>query len=400
MSDSSLRPLPDIERALGWITAGFNLLYVLTASAGFVAFLASSRGAGAVVVTLLVAVPVVVGGTFAAASRSSRLRWGLSAACYPVAVLAWASCLAAPFAPQSPPWLLAMLVPFVLQVQMASRSLPWTALVTVCVLALIGLVETGPGQLTLAAVLGQFLLITPIGILLAAVMALLRRSAARTEKAQQASLQKTAVSRLNDVTEVELERTDALVHDTVLTTLLQAASAEQDEEAERAKRMAQNALRVLAHVNRTGQLGSAVRLRAAVSAHEHHLDPAVRSFEILLDDHRLEDLLLPSGAADAILGALAEAMNNSVRHANAHMRTVHLRPLGPDGVHIEIDDDGQGFDYPAAHGAGIQSRIILPLRGVEGRAELRSSTGRGTSVRLSWGSVSLADVRLLEGAEA
>jgi signal transduction histidine kinase len=160
--------------------------------------------------------------------------------------------------------------------------------------------------------------------------------------------------------------------------------------------MAQNALRVIAHVSRAGDLGAGVRFSSAISAHEHELDPAIRSFEIVLDDARLEDLLLPADAADALLVAMTEAMDNSVRHSEAARRIVHLRALGPDGVWIAIDDDGRGFDYPAAAGVGIRDRIVTPMLSIEGRAELSSAVGSGTKVRLSWGSVSVADVRTIE----
>ena len=66
-----------------------------------------------------------------------------------------------------------------------------------------------------------------------------------------------------------------------------------------------------------------------------------------------------------------------------------------DGPH-DHDDDGRGFAYPAPTGAGIRDRIVVPMLTVEGRAEVDTAFGHGTTVRLTWGSVSVADVRSVE----
>lgn len=391
-----LRPLPDVERALGWIVAGFNLMYALTAGVGFVEFAQSTPSLGVALITALVAVPLVLVAALAVFKRVSRPAWGASIGCYATAILSWSMFVSAPLDASRPGWLTAMLIPAILQALMATRSMLLTALITGGLVGTLAAVQVLAGGLQLAVVAAAALMIAPFGLMLAAVVTVVRRTARRAGRALQTTLQEVAVARFDDVTETERVRTDALVHDTVLTTLLQAASAENGEETDRAARMAENALRVIAHVTRAGSLGGGVRLRSAVSAHEHRLDPSIRSFDIVLDDHQLEDLLLPADAANALLVAMTEAMDNSVRHADAKRRSVHLRPLGPDGVRIEVDDDGRGFDYPTVAGAGIRTRIINSMLSVEGRAQLTSALGNGTSVHLSWGSVSLTDVRSIE----
>jgi two-component sensor histidine kinase len=395
-SATDLRPLPDVERALGWIVAGFNLLYILTASTGYSRFVLSTPVAGAAAITTLVVLPVVVASALAVFRRVSRSIWVMSVAGYLAASVLWPLCVSRPLDASDPSWVVAMLIPAVLQAVMATRSIPATGIVLVGLAAVLFVGATAAGHLPPTTALTHILMIAPFGMLLAVIVSLVRTVAKRTRAAQEASLREVVAARFDDVTETERIRTDALVHDTILTTLLQAASVESAEEAERAHRMAENAIRVIAHVSRSSGLGAGVRLRAAVSAHEQHLDPAIRSFEIILDDLGLEDLLLPADAADALLVAMTEAMDNSVRHAAADHRVVHLRPLGPDGVRIEVEDDGRGFDYPTVAGAGIRDRIITPVVTVEGRAELRSIIGSGTSVRLSWGSVSLSDVRTID----
>ena len=310
MKADELRPLPDVERSLGWIVGGFNLLYALTAGVGYAEFARTTPAMGVVGITVLIVLPLLVDAALAAFRRVTRTVWGLSALGYTAAVLVWPLCIALPLDTSAPSWLLAMLIPTVLQALMATRSVPVTALVTLGLVGALAFAETVRGGVPLPTMLVESLMIAPFGLLLAVVVTLVRRAADRTRRAQQATLQEVASARFDDVTEGERVRTDALVHDTILTTLLQAASAEQEDETDRARRMAENALRVIAHVSRTRDLGAGVRLRSAVTAHEHHLDPVIRSFDIVLEDHRLEDLLLPADAADALLVAMTEAMDN------------------------------------------------------------------------------------------
>lgn len=396
MSTGEVRALPDVERALAWVVAGFDLLYAATLSVNLVRFAQRTPAVDVVLVLLLVLGPLALAGVQALRGRATRPMWTASAACYLIAIATWPLFLTAPLDVDRPSWLAAMLIPATLQVLMAARSMLVTSLFTAAVSVYLASVGALLGGLRVSTVVTQALMIAPFALILAAVVTIVRGAARRAAAAHRMALQEVAAARFEDVTEAERVRTDALVHDTILTTLLQAASAERDDETERARRMAANALRVIAHVSRARELGSGVRLRAAVTAHEHRLEPAIRSFEIVLDDPDLEDLLLPAEAADALLTAMTEAMDNSVRHAEADHRTVRLRALGLDGVRVDVDDDGRGFDYPAAAGDGIRDRIMTPMLLVEGRAELASQPGDGTSVRLSWGSVTVADVRPIE----
>jgi signal transduction histidine kinase len=395
-SDPRTRALPDVDRALGWMVAGFSCVFAMTAGNDFLDFVHSISAAAAIAIVALVVVPLLATAAAAARGRASRWVWAAAAACYPVALLIWALSITAHLRTTGPSWFVAVALLSILQVAMATRSFRATVGIAAGLAASIVLVLSLVGGVPLAAACAEVALVVPFGVLLSAVVSVVRRAARRTGLVQQRTLQELAAARFDDATETERVRTDALVHDTILTTLLQAASAERPEETDRARRMAANALRVIAHVNRAGELGAGVRLRDAVSTHEQRLDPAIRSFDVVLDRHELEDLLLPAEAADALLVAVAEAMDNSVRHADADRRRVHFRPLGPDGVRIEVEDDGRGFSYPTATGTGIRDRILVPMSTVEGRAEVDSVLGHGTTIRLTWGSVAVADVRSIE----
>jgi signal transduction histidine kinase len=96
--------------------------------------------------------------------------------------------------------------------------------------------------------------------------------------------------------------------------------------------------------------------------------------------------LLPTHAV--ALRILQEGLTNVLRHAAALRCVVKLHFLGDEHFWLTIGDDGRGFDVPAVLGGGLSERNI-GLHGMIERAELmggrlrlRSSPGRGTTLRL------------------
>lgn len=91
---------------------------------------------------------------------------------------------------------------------------------------------------------------------------------------------------------------------------------------------------------------------------------------------------LPPTTAHAVLRVAREALANAERHARAATVRLSLERRD-DGVELELQDDGVGFD-PAAPGGdrygvrGMRERAAL----LGARLELTSAPGRGTRVRL------------------
>jgi signal transduction histidine kinase len=113
--------------------------------------------------------------------------------------------------------------------------------------------------------------------------------------------------------------------------------------------------------------------------------------ELLVRQHRqridleLDDALPGDPARDAdVLRIAEEALQNAIRHAEAERISVRLRRDG-DGLLLEVEDDGVGFDPQAAE---LRSRRLgltsmeERARRVGGRLEVRSAAGQGALVRL------------------
>lgn len=96
---------------------------------------------------------------------------------------------------------------------------------------------------------------------------------------------------------------------------------------------------------------------------------------------------VPAAVVDAVRGAAAEALRNSVRHAGPDAtRRVELR-VDADGLRLTLRDDGRGFDPDAVDPArlGVRSSVLARMRSLEGgRAEVTSAPGAGTEVVLEW----------------
>jgi signal transduction histidine kinase len=97
-------------------------------------------------------------------------------------------------------------------------------------------------------------------------------------------------------------------------------------------------------------------------------------------DPEAASLLAPH--ASDVLQLAREAVANAVRHSGARTVAIELQQ-DVDGIVLEVEDDGSGFDPEAAtrgHGlANLRSRA----EAIGGRLEIVSAPGRGTSVRLS-----------------
>jgi signal transduction histidine kinase len=188
----------------------------------------------------------------------------------------------------------------------------------------------------------------------------------------------------------EQARFAALIHDAVLSTLLDASRA--GTESPVLRQQAQRTLDQLDecrggdterdHLDAQSAVGF---LRSAV----HEVNPGVRFTARRWAG--LDDLRLPVDAAGTIAAALAEAVRNSLRHATVPGRSVRRTvtvTVSAGGIRVVFRDDGAGFDLDRvpADRLGNSVSILGRMRQLAGGAGfVESQPGEGTTVTLVWG---------------
>ena len=174
----------------------------------------------------------------------------------------------------------------------------------------------------------------------------------------------------------EIART---LHDGVLQTLAVVRRRSTDADLVRLAHEQERELREYLFGSATtisggGEVGA--RLRSAAALFEDRYGGSARV--VLAPD-------LPAvtpDVADALVGAVGEALTNAGKHGAATTVTVFAEPAD-DSLFCSVKDDGAGFDTAAvAEGVGLSRSIRGRVVEVGGRVELDGNPGRGAEVRL------------------
>lgn len=213
---------------------------------------------------------------------------------------------------------------------------------------------------------------------------LLRSSANKVDLASEAATAAAVERARVDARERERSRIDALVHDSVLTTLLVAANARGENQILAARDSAQSAI---------------ARLRAAASdATETDTISVLSFFQALLELLQRQDPKLESSVSGAdgrqltpevvaaLTDATAQAVTNSMQHAGrSATRFVRLKATSRE-IKIVVKDDGVGF-WPSRvpkNRLGLRMSIIERVESVGGRVFIDSKPGNGASIVMEW----------------
>ncbi|SBN63983.1 Signal transduction histidine kinase [Curtobacterium sp. 9128] len=263
------------------------------------------------------------------------------------------------------------------------RATVYNALVPI-VYIVIRLTPAG-GEVGLTRALLDGVYTTILGIVTLVLAVVLRRAAAAVDSAQATAVRRYSHAIREHATEVERVQVDAIVHDSVLTTLLSAARADTLEAKTLASRMARNAIDHLAAASDGPREVPPVplaelhaRIGAAVSALAAPV--AVRGGPFGMHN-------APAPAADALASAAIQAAVNSVQHAGDGVeRWVSVDVSASGVVRVEVGDDGTGFDADAipAGRLGVRRSIIERVAAADGIAEIHTAPGAGTRVVLTW----------------
>ena len=223
-------------------------------------------------------------------------------------------------------------------------------------------------------------------VLIAMVLAL-RWEAGKTDSANQEAISSAVESARVDAVEIERSRLDALVHDSVLTTLLVAAHAETAEQRMLASKSAIEAIERLKKARSDESQPAQFTLASFFHALELRVQETSREFQV--STSRINDLPISSQVAQALTEATLQAVDNSLKHAGqASERAVRLRGQGT-GLKIVVSDNGRGFrpSQVPKDRIGISSSIVARVTNVGGRVFINSSPGAGTSVVIEWSQV-------------
>jgi signal transduction histidine kinase len=317
-------------------------------------------------------------------------------------ILIWLILDKAPLPPQaSVPWLIMMAgVPAVAVAAAAANGrVAWAYTIVVSVLSgLLRAVTTSypyPILIGLQDGLYSFLLVS----VFVALMLATKASAVHFDETAQAARREMTVRAAHLARKRERLLINALVHDSVLSTFLMAGLGRTT--AEDVARHAKKTTTLLdsfaaRETSRPVTIsGLESRLRQAAAKIAHPIEIVVNRTGVVPT--------IPSDVAAAIVDALAEALRNSVLHADARSgsgsgsgfgagaRLEVSRSLTLDcsasGLRCIVSDDGVGFDTSAvpADRLGIAQSILGRMQRVGGgSAAVRSEQGNGTIVTLAW----------------
>jgi hypothetical protein len=268
------------------------------------------------------------------------------------------------------------------------RAIVYTVLVPVAYAA-IRLTPAGGGvSVERAALDAVYILI--LGGAGLALITVVRRTAAGVDAAQATAVARYSLAIHEHATELERVQVDAIVHDSVLTTLISAARTDTPDSKALAASMARNAISHLATAS--GRLESDVP-PVSVQVLRERIAVAVQGLAAPVVVGPLENaprvaLTVPAPVADAVASAAIQAAVNSVQHAGDTdvTRRITVRVVGTDSIEVEVLDDGVGFDLDAVpeERLGVRRSILERVAMVGGAVDLDSAPGAGTRVVLGW----------------
>ncbi len=344
-----------------------------------------------------IALMAVLYGAIVALAVATVTKIAVRTACFAFAALYALALVAWPFLVENPaaldggaPWLYYLCTVATTAAVVAMPPI-WAAVYTVVVPAIYGavrLLPAGGDAGPLLSVLDALYSVVLGGVVLV-IVTMLRQAAKAVDSAQEAALDRYDVAARLHANEIERVKVDALVHDSVLTTLLTAAVATSPDQQELAARMARDAVRRL---DEAGATGPRALDRVALPVLVRRLRAALTTFNTPFTVRTVNagGVELPVEAVEALYAAAVQAMVNSLQHADepplSTRRELRIRGVRAGGCVIEVADNGCGFDLARVPEGRLGLRISIAERmaNAGGAARIESRIGHGTTVTLAW----------------
>ncbi|WP_174557418.1 sensor histidine kinase [Nocardia vaccinii] len=231
-------------------------------------------------------------------------------------------------------------------------------------------------------------------------------AAARVDRESAVAGRRAAATAASTARDHERARFAALIHDAVLSTLLDASRGAEDAPAGAPKpcpgsspgevsvlrRQAQSTLDQLDEIRVDVREPDVLDARSAViflRSAVHEINPGIRFATRTWPG--FDDLRMPVAVAGTLAAALGEAVRNSLRHAAIPGQPVHRTvtcTISAGSIRLVFNDDGAGFDVArvSVDRLGISVSILGRMRQLAGGAGfVESQPGEGTTVTLVWG---------------
>lgn len=221
-------------------------------------------------------------------------------------------------------------------------------------------------------------------LVLAVLVVVLRYEASKVDEANQKAIDAAIELAKVDAIQRERDRVDALVHDSVLTTLLVAANASDSAAEHDARTLASQAMQKLDLAKDSSIENQAITINSFFSA----LTIAIsRQYDkALVYSEGQSDLQLPAQVAEAITESTLQAVANAVQHSGEGSRVeIFLKGLA-FGVKVVVKDNGKGFRASRVpkNRLGLKLSIIGRVQAVGGKVFIDSKPGVGTNIVLEW----------------
>ena len=230
----------------------------------------------------------------------------------------------------------------------------------------------GAFQDMIVLVMNASVVIVALGVVSGAFKQLDEAEAASRKEATDAAIEEALLD--------ERHRLDGIVHDEVMTTLVSAAHQNHDphvaQQAQRAvERLTEAEQPTEARLPVTGD-----QLTWLVTDVVSALVPQARFTS------QVHNLAVPQPVASTIGMVVREVALNVAKHSGADNVEVTLTSPEPGAVTITVADDGVGFvpEQVPKRRLGLQVSVVYRMWAIGGKAEILSTPGSGTVVRLSW----------------
>jgi len=213
----------------------------------------------------------------------------------------------------------------------------------------------------------------------------LRLEAAKVDAANQKAAEAAVELARVDAIERERGRVDALVHDSVLTTLLVASNAHNPEQRQAATELAEAAIAKLNEAkNPEHEVPTTISVSSLFSALEQAAYRAANDLVVHIEG--ASDAGVPSEVAAAVSEATIQSVTNSVQHAGTVSRRELFLKGSARGFKVVIKDNGRGFrpSRIPKNRLGVRLSVINRVESVGGRVFFDTQPGEGTSVILEW----------------